>query len=184
MARLDHRTRYRHNAPKITSGNSGDPKNNLIVLGVFFAIGLLFLLPLFPPFGLIWCLVIGKFLFKQLKEQGVLKKDVEGKYNVDWNKAKSSGQQSFDQVRAYSKKTYDQARTYSQDAAARYKTRVSESDRMEERQPYKHPHTPNAYSNDACARERRLEQIKALKDAGILDEKEYQVRKARILAGK
>ena len=178
MARLRSNSRYP------VSGNSGGPKSNLIVLGVFFAIGLLFLLPLFPPFGLIWCLAIGKALFKQLKEQGVLKKDVEGKYNVDWNKAKASGQQSFDQVRAYSKKSYEQARTYSQDAAKRYKTRVSESDRMEERQPYRHPHTPNAYSNDACARERRLEQIKALKDAGILDEKEYQKRKADIMAGK
>ena len=75
-------------------------------------------------------------------------------------------------------------RAYSKDAAVKYKSHVSESDRMEEKQPYKHPPTPVNYSYDACATERRLEQIKSLKDAGILDEKEYQVRKARILAGR
>ena len=155
-----------------SSGTSGDPKNNLVVLIVFMAIGVFVLIPLFAPFGIVWCLAIAKPLLKLLNEQGIIKKNVEGKYNVDWKKAKSSGQRSFDEVRAYGK-----------DAAARYKTHVSESNRMEEKQPYKHPHTPVNYSYDSCARERRLEQIKSLKDAGILDEKEYQVRKARIMAG-
>ena len=139
----------------------------------FFVFGLVFLLPLFPPFGLVWCIGIGAAMFKELKVQGVIRKDVEGKYSLDKNKAKSVSKRSFEEVRAYSK-----------DAAVKYKTLVSESDRMEEKQPYKHPHTPVNYSYDACATERRLEQIKSLKDAGILDEKEYQVRKARILAGK
>ena len=153
----------------------GDGQNpaNLAVLVVFLAIGVFLLLPLFPPFGLIWCAAIGKALFKELKIQGVLKKDVEGKYTFDKNKAKSAGQRSFDEVRAYTK-----------DTAAKYKVHVSESDNMEEKKPYKHPHTPVNYSYDACAREHRLEQLKSLKDAGILDEKEYQVRKARIMAGK
>jgi len=167
MARL----RYNFNIPS-GSGTSGDPKNNLVVLGVFLAIGVLFL-PVFGIFGLIWCAVVGSALFKELKKQGVVNKNVEGKYTFDKNKAKTVGQRSFDEVR-----------TYTRDTAQKYKSHVSESDRMEEKQPYKHPHTPVNYSYDACAMERRLEQIKSLKDAGILDEKEYQVRKARIMAGR
>ncbi|MBQ8801698.1 MAG: SHOCT domain-containing protein [Clostridium sp.] len=153
----------------------GDGQNpaNLAVLVVFLAIGVFLLLPLFPPFGLIWCAAIGKALFKELKIQGVIKKDVEGKYNVDWNKAKASGQKAAREFKGYSQET-----------AQRFKTRVSESDRMEEKQPYKHVHTPVNYSYDSCAQEHRLKQLKSLKDAGILDEKEYQVRKARILAGR
>ena len=167
MARL----RYNFNIPS-GSGTSGDPKNNLVVLGVFLAIGVLFL-PVFGIFGLIWCAVVGSALFKELKKQGVVNKNVEGKYTFDKNKAKTVSKRSFDEVRAYTK-----------DTAQKYKSHVSESGRMEEKQPYKHPHTPVNYSYDACAMERRLEQIKSLKDAGILDEKEYQVRKARIMAGK
>ena len=167
--------RIRYNRINIPSGSGsvGDPKNNLVVLGIFLAIGVFILIPLFLPFGLVWCIVIGKALFDHLKKNEIIKKDVEGKYSMDWNKAKTSGQRSFEEVRAYSK-----------DAARKYKVHVSESDRMEEKQPYKHSHTPVNYSYDACATERRLEQIQSLKDAGILDEKEYQVRKARILAGK
>ena len=167
MARL----RYNFNVPS-GSGTSGDPKNNLVVLGIFLAIGVFVLLPLFGIFGLVWCAVIGKALFDNMKKAGIINKDVEGKYTFDKHKAKTVSQRSFEEVRAYSK-----------DAAAKYKVHVSESDRMEEKQPYKHPHTPVNYSYDSCAQERRLEQIKSLKDAGIIDEKEYQVRKARIMAG-
>ena len=53
---------------------------------------------------------------------------------------------------------------------------------MEERQH--HSHTPMAYSYDACAVERRLEQIKTLKEAGLLTEEEYKQRRQKILAGK
>ena len=173
MAFYNHRARYDQTSPKNHLSGTSDPKGNIVILGIFFAVGLLFLLPLFPPFGLVWCFVIGKSLFKELQMQGVVKKNVEGKYTLDKNKAKSVSQRSFDEVRAYST-----------DAAKKYKTRVSESDRMDEKQPYKHPHTPVNYSYDDCAMERRLEQIKSLKDAGILDEKEYQERKRRIMAGK
>ena len=166
MAFYNHRARYDQTSPKNHLSGTSDPKGNIVILGIFFAVGLLFLLPLFPPFGLIWCAVIGKSLFKELKMQGVVKKDVEGKYTFDKAKAKTVGQRDFEKARE------------------QYKTRVSESDRMDEKQPYKHPHTPVNYSYDTCATERRLEQIKSLKDAGILDEKEYQQRKARILAGK
>ena len=165
MAFYNHRARYEQTSPKNHLSGTSDPKGNIVILGIFFAVGLLFLLPLFPPFGLIWCAIIGKSLFKELKMQGVVKKDVEGKYTFDKAKAKTVGQRDFEKARE------------------QYKTRVSESDRMDEKQPYKHPHTPVNYSYDTCATERRLEQIKALKDAGILDEKEYQERKRRIMAG-
>ena len=175
MAFESHRIRY--DSQKKISGTkfdaNGKNPGGLAALVGFFVFGLLFLLPLFPPFGLIWCIATGSGLFKELKLQGVIKKDVEGKYALDKNKAKTVSKRSFDEVRAYSV-----------DTARKYKNRVSESGRMEEKQPYKHPHTPVNYSYDACATERRLEQIKSLKDAGILDEKEYQVRKARILAGR
>lgn len=153
----------------------GDGQNpaNLVVLIVFFAIGLFVLIPLFLPFGLVWCIAIGKALLKELKNQGVVKTNVEGKLDVDWNKAKDRGQRSFDQVRAYSK-----------DAAAKYKQHVSESDRMDEKLPRKHSHTPMNYSYDSCAREKRLEQLKNLKEAGILDETEYKRRRQDILNGK
>ena len=173
MAIQNHRNRYNQTSPKTHLSGKSDPKANIAVLGIFLAVGVFFLLPLFPPFGLVWCFVIGKSLLKELQIQGVVKKDVEGKYTLDKNKAKTVSKRSFDEVRAYSA-----------DTARKYKSHVSESDRMEEKQPYKHPHTPVNYSYDACATERRLEQIKSLKDAGILDEKEYQVRKARILAGR
>ena len=173
MASPNFRIRYNHNIPKNHgSGNGKNPANLAVLIG-FLVFGLVFLLPLFPPFGLIWCAAIGKALFKELKIQGVIKKDVEGKYNVDWNKAKASGQKAAREFKGYSQET-----------AQRFKTRVSESDRMEEKQPYKHVHTPVNYSYDSCAQEHRLKQLKSLKDAGILDEKEYQVRKARILAGR
>ena len=170
MALDSHRIRFSNRVSK--SSSNGKNSASLAAMVGFFVFGLVFLLPLFPPFGLIWCISIGTALFKELKVQGVIRKDVEGKYSLDKNKAKSVSKRSFDEVRAYSK-----------DAAVKYKSRLSESDRMEEKQPYKHPHTPVNYSYDACAIERRLEQIKSLKDAGILDEKEYQVRKARIMAG-
>lgn len=52
-------------------------------------------------------------------------------------------------------------------------------------QPYRskpHGHAPRAYSYDSCAKEKRLEQLKVLKDAGLLDETEYQQRRQAILA--
>ena len=49
-------------------------------------------------------------------------------------------------------------------------------------QTYKsHPHTPVSYSYDSCAQEKRLEQLKVLKSAGLLDEMEYQQRRQEIL---
>lgn len=153
-------------------GNGQKPAN-FVVLIVFFVIGMFVLIPLALPFGLVWCIVIGKSLFKELKALGVIQTNVEGKLDVDWKKAKDNSQRGFDQVRAYSK-----------DAAARYKQRMSESDLMDEKLPRKHPHNPVNYSYDACAKEKRLEQLKTLKGAGIIDEAEYKRRRQDILAGK
>ena len=44
-----------------------------------------------------------------------------------------------------------------------------------------HGHNPVSYSYDSCAKEKRLEQLKVLKDAGLLDETEYQQRRQAIL---
>ena len=58
--------------------------------------------------------------------------------------------------------------------------RLKEEDVAE--RPYKsHPHTPASYSYDSCAQEKRLEQLKVLKSAGLLDEMEYQQRRQEIL---
>ena len=60
---------------------------------------------------------------------------------------------------------------------------VKAEDMMEEK-IHPHPHTPVNYSYDKCARDKRLEQIKTLKEAGLLDEAEYKKRRQDILAGK
>ena len=65
-------------------------------------------------------------------------------------------------------------------AKEQFLRRMKEEDAAE--RPYKsHPHTPLSYSYDSCAREKRLEQLKVLKDAGVLDEVEYQQRRQAIL---
>ena len=37
----------------------------------------------------------------------------------------------------------------------------------------RHGHTPQTYSYDSCATERRLEQLEALKNAGLMEQEEY-----------
>lgn len=67
-------------------------------------------------------------------------------------------------------------------AREKFLRRLKEEDAAE--RPYQsqpHGHTPASYSYDACAREKRLEQLKVLKSAGLLDEVEYQQRKQAIL---
>ena len=66
------------------------------------------------------------------------------------------------------------------EAKAKFLRRLKEEDAAE--QPYKsHYHTPVSYSYDSCAKEKRLEQLKVLKSAGLLDEVEYQQRRQAIL---
>ena len=67
-------------------------------------------------------------------------------------------------------------------AKERFLRRLKEEDAAE--RPYQsrpHGHTPQAYSYDACAQTKRLEQLKVLKSAGLLDEVEYQQRRQEIL---
>ena len=70
MALESHRIRY--DSQKKISGTKFDAngKNpaSLAALVGFFVFGLVFLLPLFPPFGLIWCAGIGVALFKELDQ--------------------------------------------------------------------------------------------------------------------
>lgn len=66
-------------------------------------------------------------------------------------------------------------------AKEQFLRRMKEEDAAE--RPYQsHPHTPVSYSYDSCAKEKRLEQLKVLKDAGLLDEMEYSQRKQEILS--
>lgn len=44
-----------------------------------------------------------------------------------------------------------------------------------------HDHTPAAYSYDACATQKRLEQLETLKTAGLITEKEYSEKRQEIL---
>ena len=44
-----------------------------------------------------------------------------------------------------------------------------------------HVHTPQAYSYDGCAKEKRLEQLETLKNAGLLEDVEHQQRRQAIL---
>ena len=169
---------------KLNLKSTGDPQKDLTRLGLYLAVGVFILLPMAPPVGLVWCIVVGKALYENLKNQEILKKNVEGKMAVDWNRARASGKQSAEHIRTYSKKAAADVRTYSKESVRKYQDRIGERNIMEERQPYRHPHTPVNYSYDACAKDRRLEQLKSLKDAGIIDEKEYQERKVRVMAGR
>ena len=110
---------------------------------------------LFPPLGLLGA--FGWFAYQQAKKNGQvnhrqLKAELEG--------IKRSGMA----------------------AGEKFLRRLKEEDVAE--QPHSsqpHGHTPLSYSYDACAREKRLEQLKVLKSAGLLDEVEYQQRKQAIL---
>lgn len=60
--------------------------------------------------------------------------------------------------------------------------RHMQEEAVKEKPHQPHGHTPVSYSYDSCAREKRLEQLKVLKSAGLLDEMEYQQRRQAILA--
>ena len=45
-----------------------------------------------------------------------------------------------------------------------------------------HGHTPTAYSYDACATQKRLEQLETLKKAGLITKEEYDQKRQEILA--
>lgn len=68
-------------------------------------------------------------------------------------------------------------------AGEKFLRRLKEQDAARQPDQSKpHGHTPASYSYDSCAREKRLEQLKVLRDAGLLDAVEYQQRRQDILA--
>jgi len=126
-----------------------------LVCLIFLIFGVVVLIPLFPPFGLLWCGILGKAMYsltKKAKGEGG-----SGAARPDWEQLKRTGQE----------------------AKVKYLRHVKAEDAAEERV---HSHTPVAYSYDECAREKRLEQLDVLKDAGLLDDVEYQRRRQEILA--
>ena len=110
---------------------------------------------LFPPLGILGAFVW--FAYQQARKTGQIK---DGQLRSEWESAKRSG------------------RTVKENLLRRLKEEDA-AERPYQSQP--HGHTPASYSYDTCAREKRLEQLKVLKSAGLLDEVEYQQRKQAIL---
>lgn len=132
------------------------------LIGVFLVIELLLLITI-PPAAVIIAIVLAKFVMPYLKQAGVFrtqekKATAKVEKKVNW---KESGQK----------------------AAKKYVSRVTEAG-VKEKEFKSHPHTPIAYSYDSCAKEKRLEQIRTLKNAGLLTEAEYKQRRSDILAEK
>lgn len=95
---------------------------------------------------------------------------------VAYKQAKKNGQVNDRQLRS----ELEGIRRSGMAAKEKFLRRLKEEDAAEG--PYRsHPHTPVSYSYDSCAQEKRLEQLKVLKSAGLLDEVEYQQRRQEIL---
>ena len=93
-----------------------------------------------------------------------------------YNQSKKSGQASNKELKA----ELESLKRSGMAAKEKFLRRVKEEDAAE--RPYQsHPHTPTSYSYDSCAKEKRLEQLKVLKSAGLLDDMEYNQRKQDIL---
>ena len=70
-----------------------------------------------------------------------------------------------------------------QKAAKKYVSRVTEAE-VREKEFKSHPYTPVSYSYDNHTKENQLEQLRTLKNAGLLTEEEYKERRSSILAEK
>lgn len=117
-------------------------------------LALILLFFIFPPFALLGGVFLA--LYNQAKKNGQISNK---EMKAEWETLKRSGMA----------------------AKEKFLRRMKEEDAAE--RPYKsHPHTPVSYSYDSCAKEKRLEQLKVLKDAGLLDAVEYQQRRQDILA--
>lgn len=127
----------------------------LVLPGALLAIGVFILLPLFFPLGLLWCAAIGWDIYLRMRKEGGTKVPVKNKRDMDWKKGR--------------------------DRFVRY---LKAEDVMEERTRSVHSHDPVSYSYDKCAQDKRMEQLKTLKEAGLLEEEEYRQRCRDILAGK
>lgn len=117
------------------------------------ALVLILLFFLFPPLAIVGA--IGLVVYKQAKKNGQVN-DRDLKSELEG--LKRSGMA----------------------AGEKFLRRLKEED-VAERPHKSHPHTPVSYSYDTCAKEKRLEQLKVLKDAGLLDEWEYHQRRQAIL---
>ena len=98
---------------------------------------------------------------------------------VAYNQAKKTGQVNDKALKA----ELENLKRSGMAAGEKFLRRLKEEDAAE--QPYQskpHGHNPISYSYDACAREKRLEQLKVLHEAGLLDAVEYQQRKQEILS--
>jgi len=98
---------------------------------------------------------------------------------VAYNQAKKNGQINEKDL----KSEFETLKRSGKAAGEKFLRRLKEEDVAE--QPYQskpHSHTPVSYSYDSCAKEKRLEQLKVLKNAGLLDDVEYSQRKQDILA--
>ena len=114
---------------------------------------LILLFFLFPPIG-----IIGAIFFAAYKQGKKTPSPESRQFRTEIENLKRSGKTAKEQ----------------------FLRRMKEEDVAE--RPYKsHPHTPVSYSYDACAQAKRLEQLKVLKNAGLLDEMEYQQRRQEIL---
>ena len=74
-----------------------------------------------------------------------------------------------------------------QDAARKVVRHMTSADNREEdvaSWPSKHGHTPLSYSYDACALDKRLEQLKNLYDAGLYTKEQYHEARAKALANR
>lgn len=121
----------------------------------------------FSPAALVLILLF--FLFPPLAIVGAIGLAV-------YNQAKKSGQVNNKEMKA----ELENLKRSGMAAKEKFLRRLKEEDAAE--RPYKsHPHTPASYSYDTCAKEKRLEQLKVLKNAGLLDEMEYQQRRQAIL---
>ena len=96
---------------------------------------------------------------------------------VAYNQAKKNGQVSNKEWKA----EVESLKRSGMAAKEKFLRRLKEEDVAEQpHQSKPHGHTPVSYSYDSCAREKRLEQLKVLKDAGLLDAVEYQQRRQDI----
>ena len=127
----------------------------IVLFSIFFVLAL-FLLFTVPTVGILLLVMIIEFALTSMKKNGLTLKDVADK--VGW---KDSGQK----------------------AAKKFISRMKAEEAIE-KEFKSHPHTPMAYSYDSCAKEKRLEQIRTLRNAGLLTEAEYKQRRSSILAEK
>ena len=156
---------FESGSPAERNRADGEKEINIIQLAllfVFLIFELLFLITI-PAMAVVLLVIVAKVAMPYLKQSGLFQKKekketAKVKARVDW---KGSGQK----------------------AAKKFVSRMKAEEAIE-KEFKSHPHTPVSYSYDSCAKEKRLEQIRTLKNAGLLTEAEYRERRSSILAEK